>query len=247
MKKDKKRFSFECVNKSCCFQICGTIDKSQQFLKINRCQKQHDCGGVQPSKEDGGRVRNVFTKILELIPKSIPQTYAVNLNSNSYKSREGTSLVNTNFNQELPPISNYQANTLVQKKKFDTFDDHIKGYTETVGLIIQLKHDDPEGVYVFETQPRIYTTGNDTIPSGEMFHRCFILPSSMIHFFNNSRKGGTSDGAHLTSRFGGTKLSFTIRDSNNQNITVCHAFCSGNENKENWICPKLMVNQTKMK
>ena len=79
-----------------------------------------------------------FHKDSWIIPKSIPQTYAVNLNSNSYKSREGTSLVNTNFNQELPPISNYQANILAQKKKFDTFDDHIKGYTETVGLIIQL-------------------------------------------------------------------------------------------------------------
>lgn len=136
----------------------------------------------------------------------------------------------------MPHIS--QVRKFVRHQKQRIAATHIDEISLLPALILDLQRNDPGGIYILGHEPLSYDVGKRKDIEDRMYKRMFILPSCNINFWNFSRKGGSIDGAHLTSFFEGTLLSLTVKNANNVIHTVCLGFVSSNEDAEawNWFC-----------
>lgn len=151
-----------------------------------------------------------------------------------------------NANEYTPQI--HQLRQFVRQSKKQEVTTHMEEITLLPALIQTLKHNDPAGVYKLNHEPLSYSVESlkKRRLNGEdrMYRRMFILPSCNINFWNHSRRGGSIDGAHLTSFFEGTLYSLTVKNANQVIHTVCLGYVSSNEDADgwNWFCSLMFSN-----
>jgi hypothetical protein len=158
--------------------------------------------------------RNVSRKILKASSSSVLNNAVVPAISTSKKSCFAKSLCQSVNNEGKVQISIEQARRLLREKTGDTADEHIHQFTILESLFLELQVADPEGVYYLKTRPLQYKVSGAAVTAHE-FEELVVVPSAALHFHTNSRKMGSLDAAHLTSRFQGMMHALTVLTANN--------------------------------
>ena len=100
-------------------------------------------------------------------------------------------------------INVQQARRFLRASTSDTNSSQIEQFTLVESLLLHLQNFDPAGVYYMKTQPLRYVVASSS-PNAHEFKKLVVIPSAALHFYSRSRKMGSLDAVHLTSRFQGS-------------------------------------------
>ena len=96
---------------------------------------------------------------------------------------------------------------------------------------------DPEGIYIVECEDMNYTvelpSDVDSKIRAKMFKRLHVMPSAAKQFWMSSRKILSADAAHLKGPLQHVVNMLTIKDANDQNLTLMYTICA-TESEDNW-------------
>jgi hypothetical protein len=183
--------------------------------------------------------RNVSRKILKASGSSILNNAVVPSITTSKKSFFAKSLTQSVMNEGRVQISVEQTRRFLRDKTGDTNEEHIKQFSIIESLFMELQIADPSGVYYLKTRPLQYKVSGAAEMAHE-FEELVVIPSAALHFYFSSRKMGSLDAAHLTSRFQGMMHALTMKDGADRIFQPIFAVMR-NESNHSWEVMKRFI------
>jgi len=215
------------VRRTCTFIVTAS-SQAEGTATINHCSLAHTCDFMSSSYEK----RNVSRKILKASHSSVLNNAVIPSITTSKKSFFAKSLSQSVMNEGRVEISVEQTRRFLRDKTGDTAEEHIQQFSIIESLFMELQRSDPSGVYYLKTRPLQYKVSGAAEMAHE-FEALVVIPSAALHFYSSSRKMGSLDAAHLTSRFQGMMHALTIKDGADQIFQPIFAVM-GNESNHSW-------------
>ena len=220
-------------------QLCSFVvsAKSSSFSAcITECNLKHSCSFLE---RDGCQKYNAPTKILKRSCSSVLDNAVLPATNSAKKSCFAKSLTQSVEKEGKIRMSVQQARRILRDSNSDSYSSHIEQFTLVESLLLQLQNVDPLGVYYLKTQPLRYEVSGSS-PHAHEFKELVVIPSAALHFYCRSRRMGSLDAAHLTSRFQGSMHAVTVKDGFDEIFQVMFGIFA-NESNHSWSVVKSIL------